>query len=102
MKTMSASDLRANLASALDAVEDDAEELVITRAGHEPLVVISLREYESMRETEYLMGNPSTAARLRASLAQLGDTTKLVTKSLQDLQDTVEAGDSDAEPGDVA
>jgi antitoxin YefM len=55
VKVMTFSDTRANLASALDAVIDDAEELVITRSGHEPVVVISLREYESLRETDYLM-----------------------------------------------
>jgi len=34
-----------------DSVIDDREEVVITRAGHEPVVMVSLEDYESLRET---------------------------------------------------
>ncbi|GAA1233600.1 type II toxin-antitoxin system Phd/YefM family antitoxin [Kitasatospora sp. NPDC001683] len=67
---MSATELRGNLAAALDAVENDAEELVITRAGHEPLVVVSLAEYASLRETDYLLRSPANADHLRRSLQE--------------------------------
>ena len=70
MKTMSATELRGNLAAALDSVENDAEELVITRAGHEPLVVVSLAEYASLRETDYLLRSPANADHLRRSLRE--------------------------------
>jgi antitoxin YefM len=70
MKTMSATELRGNLAAALDAIENDAEELVITRAGHEPLVVVSLAEYASLRETDYLLRSPANADHLRRSLQE--------------------------------
>nr|WP_042448028.1 type II toxin-antitoxin system prevent-host-death family antitoxin [Streptacidiphilus jiangxiensis] len=56
--------------AALDAVENDAEELVITRAGHEPLVVVSLAEYASLRETDYLLRSPANAEHLRRSLQE--------------------------------
>lgn len=36
-------------------MENDAEETVITRSGHESMVLLSLREYEAMRETLYLL-----------------------------------------------
>ena len=65
---MSATELRGNLAAALDSVENDAEELVITRAGHEPLVVVPLAEYASLRETDYLLRSPANADHLRQSL----------------------------------
>ena len=68
MRTMSATELRGNLAAALDSVENDAEELVITRAGHEPLVVVPLAEYASLRETDYLLRSPANADHLRQSL----------------------------------
>lgn len=70
MKTMSVTELRASIADALDAVEDDAEELVITRAGHEPMVVVSLAEYEALKETDYLLRSPAMAERLRRSIEQ--------------------------------
>jgi antitoxin YefM len=70
VKTMSFTETRANLAAALDAVENDAEELVITRAGHEPVVVVTLAEYESLKETDYLMRSPANARRLREAIEQ--------------------------------
>lgn len=50
---------------------NDAEELVVTRSGPEPVVIISLAEYQSMKETEYLLRNPNNAAALRRSIAEL-------------------------------
>ncbi|GAB7042388.1 MULTISPECIES: type II toxin-antitoxin system Phd/YefM family antitoxin [Catenuloplanes] len=54
MKVISASDLRANLANVLDSIENDAEDLVVTRSGHEPMVVMLKSDYDAWRETEYL------------------------------------------------
>jgi len=42
----------------LDSVVEDREEIVITRAGHDPVVIVSLTDFESLRETAYLMGSP--------------------------------------------
>lgn len=71
MKIMSYSETRANFASALDAVIDDQEELVITRAGHEEVVMVPLREYESMRETLYLMRSPANRRHITEAIRQL-------------------------------
>ncbi|BAL90686.1 hypothetical protein AMIS_54660 [Actinoplanes missouriensis 431] len=54
MKVITASDLRANLANVFDAIENDAEHLVVTRSGHEPMVVMPKSDYDAWRETEYL------------------------------------------------
>ncbi len=58
MKTLSYSQTRANLAATLDAVTDDREEVVVTRAGHDPVVIVSLDDYESLKETAYLLQEP--------------------------------------------
>lgn len=71
MKTMSYSDSRAHYAEMLDTVTDDREEVIITRAGHEPVVVVSLDDYESLKETAYLLKSPANARRLLASIEQL-------------------------------
>ncbi len=71
MKTLSYSQTRANLAATLDAVTDDREEVVVTRAGHEPVVIVSLDDYESLKETAYLLKNPENARRLLASIDRL-------------------------------
>jgi antitoxin YefM len=55
----------------LDAVVNDREEVVITRAGHEPAVIVSLDDYESLKETAYLLRSPVNARRLLASIDEL-------------------------------
>ena len=71
MRTVNFTQLRQNLAAELDSVVNDAEEVVVTRSGHEPVVIVPLAEYEAMKETEYLLRNPSNAAALRQSIAEL-------------------------------
>ena len=51
MRTMTYSESRAKYAETLSAVVDDREEVIITRAGHEPVVIVSLADYESLKET---------------------------------------------------
>ena len=68
MKTMSYSESRAHYAATLDAVLDDREEVVITRAGREPVVIVALEDYESLRETAYLLRSPANARRLIESI----------------------------------
>ncbi|MGL5817843.1 MAG: type II toxin-antitoxin system prevent-host-death family antitoxin [Phycicoccus sp.] len=71
MRTMSYDESRARYAEVLDNVVDDREEVVITRAGHEPVVIVSLEEYESLREVAYLMRSPANARRLLDSMERL-------------------------------
>ena len=71
MKTMSYTESRANYADVLDAVVNDREEVVITRAGHEPVVIMSLADFESLRETAYLMRSPANARRLLDAMERL-------------------------------
>jgi antitoxin YefM len=71
MKTMSYTESRAHYAEVLDAVANDREEVVITRAGHEPVVIVSLDDYESLRETAYLMRSPANARRLLDAMERL-------------------------------
>ncbi|WP_084128653.1 type II toxin-antitoxin system Phd/YefM family antitoxin [Demequina sp. NBRC 110055] len=71
MKTMSYSQSRQNYARVLDSVLDDREEVVVTRAGKEPVVIVSLADYESLKETAYLLQNPANARRLLGSIEAL-------------------------------
>jgi antitoxin YefM len=71
MKTMTYSESRAHYAETLNTVVDDREEVVITRAGHEPVVIVALADYESLRETAYLLRSPENARRLLASIDRL-------------------------------
>ena len=71
MKAMSYTEFRAHYAEVLDSVVDDREEVVITRAGHEPVVIVSLADFESLRETAYLLRSPANARRLLESIDEL-------------------------------
>lgn len=71
MKTMSYTESRARYAEVLDSVVNDREEIVITRAGHESVVIVSLEDFESLRETAYLMRSPTNARRLLDSMERL-------------------------------
>ena len=71
MKTLSYTESRARYAEVLDSVVNDREEVVITRAGHEPVVLMSLADFESLRETAYLMRSPANARRLLDAMERL-------------------------------
>jgi len=68
---MTYTESRAKYAETLNAVVDDREEVVITRAGHDPVVIVSLEDYESLKETAYLLRSPENARRLLASIDRL-------------------------------
>ncbi|MCT2295896.1 type II toxin-antitoxin system prevent-host-death family antitoxin [Brachybacterium muris] len=71
MRTISYTESRAKYAEVLDSVINDREEVIVTRAGHEPVVIVSLEDYESMRETAYLMRSPANARRLLDAMERL-------------------------------
>lgn len=71
MKTMSYSESRAKYAETLDSVVNDREEVVITRAGHDPVVMVSLDDYQSLKETAYLLRSPENARRLITAIERL-------------------------------
>ncbi|GAA4230402.1 type II toxin-antitoxin system prevent-host-death family antitoxin [Actinomadura meridiana] len=61
------------MAAALDRVTEDLDEIIVTRANREPAVMVSLREYESLKETAFLLGIPANSSHLAASIQSLRD-----------------------------
>jgi antitoxin YefM len=55
MKVINYTDLRLNLKTWLDMVVNDVQELIIKRKNNKDLVIISLEEYNSLKETSYLL-----------------------------------------------
>lgn len=55
MKVVNYTDLRINLKKWLDLVVNDVKELIIKRKNNKDLVLISLDEYNSFKETSYLL-----------------------------------------------
>ncbi len=68
---VSFSELRRRLAHFMDRAVDDRAPVLVTRQGHEPVVMLAQAEYESMMETLHLLRSPANAARLAESIAAL-------------------------------
>ena len=82
MKAMSITDLRKNLAAAVDRVTADHDYTIITREGGKPAAVLmSLEDFASWQETDYLLRSPANRAELLASIAE-ADAGKLQVRDL--------------------
>lgn len=71
MQTVSYSDSRANYAQILRTAVDDHEEVIITRSGQDSAVIVSLEDYNSLKETAYLMRSPKNARRILDAIERL-------------------------------
>lgn len=71
MRTISYSESRAHYAETLNSVVEDREEVVITRSGQDSVVMVALDDYESLKETAYLLKSPTNARRLLGSIDRL-------------------------------
>jgi len=71
MKTINFSQTRQNLASTFDFVVENSMPVTVTRQNKEPVVIISMKDYQSMVETAYLMQSEANAKRLNRSISQL-------------------------------
>ena len=70
MGHVSYTELRRNLKKHLDSVCESRAPLVVTRQNAEPIVVLSLAEYESLEETLHLIRDPINAERLLRSIEE--------------------------------
>jgi len=88
MKTVNYSELRNQLKSNLDMVCEDHETLIVHRPGGKSVVMMSLDEYNSQKETEYLLSSPKNAEHLFESIRQLenGETIDVTLEELKNLE----------------
>jgi antitoxin YefM len=70
MYTETYSNTRANLARIMDKVNDDHAPVLVTRQNGQPVVMMSLADYNAWQETAYLLRSPANAERLIRSIAQ--------------------------------
>lgn len=71
MQTITFSQMRQHLATAIDNVVNNHSPIIVTRQNKEPVVMISLDDYRSIEETAYLMQSATNASRLNSAIAQL-------------------------------
>ena len=68
MEVVNFTEARNNLKALFDKVCQDSEEIIINRKNGENVVVISLDEYNALKETHYLLSSPRNRERLLNSL----------------------------------
>lgn len=73
MSVYSFTEVRSNLKSVCDSVVNDCEPAVIHRRGAENVVMFSESEFNSWKETIYLLSNPANAKHLLDSIKQIDD-----------------------------
>ncbi len=71
MNTITYTSARANLSKTMKKVCDDHSPIIITRKKENPVVMMSLEDYQALEETAYLLRSPKNARRLLESIAQL-------------------------------
>lgn len=71
MEILTYTDARANLKDVMERVVADHEEVIVTRKNGKPVVMMSLDEWNAIRETMHLLSTPANARALRESIAQL-------------------------------
>jgi len=87
MQVVSMTEARNNFKTIFDAVYNDNEEVIIHRKGRENVVVIPFDEYNSIKETNYLLSSKANVERLHMSIQQLREG-KLVEKGIDELLDS--------------
>lgn len=71
MLAVNYSNLKNNLDSYCDKIIDNFETLIVTRDNEKNLVIMSLDEYNNLKENLYIMSNPENYSRLLESKRQL-------------------------------
>lgn len=77
---------RENLASTMDWICINHDPVIMTRKRDQAVVMLSLEDYESLQEIDYLLRTPTNATRLLDSIENL-NAGKIVRKQIQDLME---------------
>jgi antitoxin YefM len=70
-KSITLTEARADLKTVMDDVCQNHVPTIITRQDGEPVVMVSLADYNSVMETLHLLGNANNVRHLTESIAQL-------------------------------
>ncbi len=71
MQVVTFSELRNDLKKIMDTSADQHEAIIIKRPKGENMILLSQSDYESLKETAYLLGTEANAKHLRKSIKSL-------------------------------
>jgi antitoxin YefM len=72
MTAMTLSEAKENLERVINQVREDDEPAIVCTDSGQQVVVLPLDEFNSWKETIYLLSNPANAAHLRRSIQEAG------------------------------
>ena len=85
MEAVNFSEFRENLKGFFDKSYDNHEAIIVTRKEGKNMVVISMEDYNSIMETNYLLSNKANAEHLFKSIEQIKKGKKIERK-LEDFE----------------
>jgi antitoxin YefM len=71
MKSKTYTEARERLSDIIEKVCEDHDPIIITKRRDKAVVMMSLEDYESLKETSYLLRSPRNARRLLESIKEL-------------------------------
>jgi len=70
MTTVPLTEAKQNLEKLIEQVIADADPIILSTEAGQEVVLLSLDEFNSWKETIYLLSNPANAAHLRKSISE--------------------------------
>jgi len=71
MEAINITELRKNIKRTLDSIINDSKEIIIHRPSQEDVVLVSLSEYNSLKETLFLLSSEKNRKRLEQGVEQV-------------------------------